>query len=112
MIKELNSLINNSNDYLEIGKADDDKCIVKYAGYIQYQAGFLISQLEKEEPLRIEEYSARVARMNDILLNLQKKLNGESLPECEESTESELNSQLTRDEIQDYIYTQNGVQSS
>jgi hypothetical protein len=46
MITELTNLSNQSKQYLDIGEMDDDKIIVKYAGYVRYQAGVMINQLE------------------------------------------------------------------
>jgi hypothetical protein len=46
MITELTNLSNQSKQYLDIGEMDDDQIIVKYAGYVRYQAGLMINQLE------------------------------------------------------------------
>jgi hypothetical protein len=46
MITKLTDLSNQSKKYLDIGEMDDDKIIVKYAGYVRYEASIMINQLE------------------------------------------------------------------
>jgi hypothetical protein len=112
MMKELTSLSTSGKLYLDVGEMDEDKCIVKYAGYIQYQAEVLINQLASGETLGIQEYTTMVTRMNMLLSKLDSYLNGESLPECTADEEVKFEQDLDRQEIQDYIYNQNGVFSS
>lgn len=111
MIRELASFANSGKLYLDVGEMDNDKCIVKYAGYIQYQAEFLKSRLEKGETLDIEEYNTRTNRMSNILSKLDAYLSGETLPECSENTDTEniFDPDLEKQELQDYIYSQNGL---
>jgi len=109
MMRELNSLENAGKLYLDVGEMDGDKCIVKYAGYILYQAGFLKSDLENDRPLSIEEYVTRVGRMNTILSRLDSYLNGQPLPECSQASILEDETDLEKQEIQDYIYSQYGI---
>jgi hypothetical protein len=46
MISTLTELSNNGSRYLEIGEKDNDLFLIKHAGYIRFQAGILIKQLE------------------------------------------------------------------
>jgi hypothetical protein len=110
MLKELKDIAHNASQYLSVGEMDEDKCIVKYAGYIQYQTEFLMNQLASEGTLHIQEYEAMVKRMNDLLLKLESYLYGEPLPECSE--EDDPIQDFGKQEIQDYIYNQNGVFNS
>jgi hypothetical protein len=109
MVIELASFVNAAGMYLAAGN-DEDKCIAKYAGYIEYQSNFWIKQLENGETLDIYKYTTIKDRMNDLLSKLANYLsNGELLSECEDPNWELIEKDLDKQEVKDYIYSQNGV---
>jgi hypothetical protein len=107
----LTSLSNQSKQLLDIGEMDDDKELIKYAGYIQYQADFMINQLESGTSFSIDYYTAMTDRMNTLLTYIHNYTNGGEFPEFPVSPLAP-EDEFQKAELQNFIYENNGIFSS